>query len=228
MNFIYKFSSGYGADDFQIPPHRQAVSVSGKIMRPFFTILTVVLFISASGQKLFDSLQVEMVLMTLPTQTISSKQDKDIIRAIEVVDKKYRLIADTLYYYRSLKHTILQTIFIETNDSVSINPLTFGDRLQTKSVIFNNIELNIKVDSIARSLKKSERKKLFNYLTKNFDNFSIKERKLNPQPVRIRYIKFVDTNLVHVGIDIYGKHFLWTIDKTQNWDVIKVEDLWVY
>jgi hypothetical protein len=197
-------------------------------MRPFFTILTVVHFISASGQKLFDSLQVEMVLMTLPTQTISSKQDKDIIRAIEVVDKKYRLIADTLYYYRSLKHTILQTIFIETNDSVSINPLTFGDRLQTKSVIFNNIELNIKVDSIARSLKKSERKKLFNYLTKNFDNFSIKERKLNPQPVRIRYIKFVDTNLVHVGIDIYGKHFLWTIDKTQNWDVIKVEDLWVY
>ena len=211
----------------QMPRLRQS-PVSSKIMRPFFTILTVVLFISASGQKLFDSLQVEMILITLPTQTISSKQDKDIIRAIEVVDKKYRLIADTLYYYRSLKHTILQTIFFETNDSVSINPLTFGDRLQTKSIIFNNRELNIKVDSIARSLKKSERKKLFNYLTKNFDNFSIKERKLNPQPVRIRYIKFVDTNLVHVGIDIYGKHFLWTIDKTQNWDVIKVEDLWVY
>jgi hypothetical protein len=230
VNFNFSFSIGlrFRAGHYKIPAQQQALLVSGKNMRPFFTILTIFLFISASGQKLFDSLQVEMVLTVMPTQTIASKSDKDIIRAIEVVDKKYRLIADTLYNYKSLKHTILQTIFIETNDSVSINPLTFGDRLQTKSIIFNNRELNIKVDSMARSLKKSERNKLFNYLTNNFDNFSIKERKLNPQPVRIRYIKFADTNLVHVGIDIYGKHFLWTIDKTQNWDIVKVEDLLVY
>ena len=164
----------------------------------------------------------------MPTQTIQIKPDENIIRAIEAVDIKYRLIADTLYYYKSLKHTILQTIIIETNDSVSINPLTYGERIQTKNIIFNNKDLNIKVDSIARSLKKSERNKLFNYLKENFDNFSIKEKKLNPQPVRIRYIKFADANLVYVGIDIYGKHFLWTIDKTQNWNVVKVEDLWVY
>ena len=166
--------------------------------------------------------------MTMPIQTIQSKTNEDFIRAIEAVDKKYRLITDTLYNFKSLKHTILQAIIIETNDSIGINPLVLGNRIHTKNIIFNNKELNIKVDSMIRSLKKNERNKLFKFLHENFDYFSIKDKKLNSQPVRIRYIKFVDNSLVHVGIDIYGKHFLWTIDKTYNWDVVKVEDLWVY
>lgn len=177
---------------------------------------------------MFDSLKVEKVLMTLPASRNQMKADENIIRAIEAVDRKYRQIADTLYGYKSLKHTILQTTSIETNDSNVIDPLTFGDRIHMRNVVFNNRELHKKVDSIARKLKKIERDKLFNYLNENFDNFSIKEKKLSPQSVRIRYVKFSDTNLVHVGIDIYGKHFLWTIDKTRNWDVVKVEDLWVY
>jgi len=197
-------------------------------MRTFISILILLLFVPASGQKLFDSLQVEKLLTRLPTQTIQSKSNEDIVRAIQAVDKKYRQIADTLYNYRSLKHTILQTTFIETGDNTRINPLSLGDRIQTESIIFNNKELNTKVDSIARNLKKSERNKLFNYLKENFDNFSSKEKKLNPQPVRITYIKFVDTDLVHVGIDIYGEHFMWTVDKTRNWDIVKVESLWVY
>ena len=211
-----------------ISKRHQALFVSDKIMRVFFSLLTTLFFISANGQKLFDSLQVERLLTTLPRQTNQSKSNEDIIKAIEVVDKNYRLIADTLYKYKSLKHTILETTIIETNDSIAINPLTFGDRLQTRSILFNYKELNIKVDSVARSLKKSERVKLFKYLQDNFDNFSIKEKKIKAQPVRIRYIKFSDTNLVHVGIDIYGKHFLWTIEKTKNWEIVKVEDLWVY
>ena len=215
--YIYKAAGVFSQTD-----------VSRKFMKSLFTILSLLFLISAKGQKLFDSLQVEKLLTTLPVQPIQIKLENNFIRAIEAVDKKYRQITDTLYYYKSLKHTILQTIIIETNDSVSINPLTFGDRLQVKNIIFNNKELNSKIESITRSLKKSERNKLFNYLKRNFDNFSIKEKKLTPQPVRIRYIKFADANLVHVGIDIYGKHFLWTIDKTQNWDVVKVEDLWTY
>jgi hypothetical protein len=183
---------------------------------------------SPNRQMLFDSLSVEKVLMTLPVSRDPMKANVDIIRAIEAVDKKYRQIADTLYGFKSLSHTILQTMSIETNDSIVINPLTFGDRIHMKNIIFGNGELNNKVDSIARKLKKTERNKLFNYLNENFDNFSIKEKKLSPQPVRIRYVKFFDINWVHVGIDIYGKHFLWTIDRTQNWDVVKVEDLWVY
>jgi hypothetical protein len=207
---------------------QQALPISRKIMRSFFTILTLLSFISARGQNLFDSVQVERILTTLPGQTVQSKPNEEIIKAIEAVDKKYRLIADTLYHYKSLKHTILQTFLIEINDSVSINPLTLGNKIHTSSIIFGNKELNIKVDSIAKSLKKSERNKLFDYLHKNFDSFSFKNKKFSAQPVRIKYIKFPDNNLVLVGMDIYGTHFLWTINKTKNWDVEKVEDLWVY
>ena len=56
----------------------------------------------------------------------------------------------------------------------------------------------------------------------------VKEKKLKAQPVRIKYVKFPDSILAQVGIDIYGAHFLWTIDRRYNWDVINVERLWVY
>jgi len=182
----------------------------------------------AGRQMLFDSLTAEEVLTALPASRNQMEADVNIIRAVEAIDKKYRQIADTLYRYKSLGHTILQAVIIGVNDSIAIDPLTFGDRIKTKNIIFNNKEINDKVDSMARRLKKTERNKLFNWLKANFDNFNFKERKLYAQPVRIKYIKFSGANLVNVGIDIYGEHFLWTIDKTQNWDVVKVEALWKY
>lgn len=166
--------------------------------------------------------------MTLPLSQNQSVSNEIVLKAIQAVDKHYRIIADTLYYYKSLKHTIFQTIFIETSDSVKVNPLLFGDRLQTTNILFDNKQLNNKVDSIARNLKKTERNQFYKYLEENFDNFSSREKKLNGQPVRIKYIKYDNSDLVNVGLDIYGRHFLWTIDKTQNWEVVKCESLWVY
>ena len=119
-------------------------------------------------------------------------------------------------------------MFIETSESIKINPLAFGDRLQTTNILFDNKYLNSKVDSVARKLKKKDRAKFYKYLEETFDNFSPKEKRLKAQPVRIRYIKYDNSDFVNVGIDIYGRHFLWTIDKARNWDVIKCEDLWVY
>jgi competence CoiA-like predicted nuclease len=186
-------------------------------MRPYFTILILLLSISATGQKRLDTLEVERGLTTLPKQVNETFIDDKILRTIEAVDKKYRQIADTLYYYKSLRHTIFQTVLIETNDSVTINPLLFGDKLKTKNIIFNNEYLNIKVENFSRGLNKTESKELFEYLKSCYDSFSIQEKKLNAQPVRIRYIKFPDDRLVHVGIDIYGTHFLWTIDRIKEW-----------
>ena len=180
------------------------------------------------GQKMFDSTQVEKTLLTLPKQTSQILPDTNIIKAIEAIDRKYRIITDTLYSYKSLKHTIFQTIPVETNDSVFINPLSLGNKLKLCNILFNNTYLNIKVDSIGKQLDKRERLKLYSYLANNFDNFSEKEKKFSPQPVRLRYIKFAEERMVNVGIDIYGKHFLWTLDRQKNWDVIKVESLWVY
>jgi hypothetical protein len=196
-------------------------------MKLFFTIIILGIFYSASGQKKFDSLQVENNLTTLPGQS-SDNIDDNIIKAIQAVDRKYREISDTLFGYRSLSHTIMQTILIETSDSLTINPLTFGNKIKTVSIIFNNAELNVKVERIAKSLDGKEKNKLYEYLKNNFDHFSTKEKKLNAQPVRIRYVKFPDDRFAQVGIDIYGTHYLWTIDRTKEWDVVKVKELWVY
>ncbi len=197
-------------------------------MRPLVFIISLLIYSSADGQAKFDSVQIDKILMTLPLQQNQNVSDEIFIKAIQAVDKNYRTIADTLYYYKSLKHTIFQTIFIETSDSIKINPLLFGSRLQTTNILFDNKQLNNKVDSIARKLKKTERNKFYKYLEENFDNFSSKGKTLKAQPVRIQYIKYDNSNFVNVGIDIYGRHFLWTIDKTKNWNVVKCEGLWVY
>lgn len=196
-------------------------------MRSCFAILIILLSASANGQNRFDSLQIEKALMTLSAQASETNLNKDLIKAIETIDKHYRKITDTLFSYKSREHTILQTIFIETNDSVFVNPLNLGEEIRLTHIVFNNTKLNIIVDSVARHLDKTERKKLFSYLNDHFDNFSM-DKKLHAQPVRIRYIKFPSEQLVYAGIDIYGAHFLWTMDKNQNWNVIKVERLWIY
>jgi hypothetical protein len=197
-------------------------------MRTRLSILFLGLFLSASGQKQFDHLQVEKVLTALPRQVNQVHFNDNIIKSIEAVDRKYRVIADTLFSYKSRRHTIIQTVLIETNDSTTINPLTFGDKLETSNIIFYNQELNTKVTNIAKDLNKKERNELYEFLETNFDHFSTKEKKLKPQPVRIKYINFSNSISAKVGIDIYGTHFLWTIDRTSNWDVVKVERLWVY
>jgi hypothetical protein len=222
------FGGSTGRLEHRIPALRQAAGVSGKIMRHFL-LLTILIFSNVLyGQKLFDSSKVNNLLLTLPKETVQISFDTNIIKAIEAVDKNFRIIADTLYSYKSLKHTIFQTVLIETNDSIFINPLSLGDRIKSHNIIFYNRYLNIKVDSISRQLTKNERLKLYSYLANSFDNFSEKKREFSPQPVRLRYIKFPDERIVKVGIDIYGTHFLWTIDRQKNWDVIKVEELWVY
>lgn len=197
-------------------------------MRHYIAILILFLSTASFGQKKFDSTKVERTLLAYPTKASGEKINENIVKAIETVDKYYRQIADTLYYYKSLKHTIFQTILIETNDSVFINPLSLPGDVKLTNIIFSNNSLNPKVDSISKTLKQTERKNFYKYLSDHFDNFSQKNKKLRAQPVRLKYIKFPDDQFVHIGIDIYGSHFLWTVDRKKNWEVIKVESLWIY
>ena len=155
-------------------------------------IITTLFFISchlqSGGQKKFDSLQLERILTTIPQHR--GYFNDSVIKAIEAVDRKYREIADTLYYYKSFRHTILETTYIETSDSIAINPLAFGEKLKTSSIIFYSSLLNSKVNSISKGLNRQEKDKLYVYLHTNFDHFSTKEKKLEPKSVRIKYIKF--------------------------------------
>ena len=182
----------------------------------------------AFGQSHFDSLQLEKAMMTLPHNSNGKKVNSDIVKAIDVVNRNYRKIVDTLFYFKSLKHTIFQTVFIETDDSIYINPLDLGDEIHLTNIIFENSSMNVKLANEMTHLNKMEREKAYKYLSDQFDNFSADTKKLNAQPVRIVSIKFPNDQYAYVGMDIYGDHFQWTIDKRNYWKVIKVERLWVY
>lgn len=197
-------------------------------MKAFIYILSFLFCISANGQIKFESIQVDTLLITSTNQNTLNSSDEFYIKAIKAVDKKFRTIVDTLFSYESKQHTILQTIYIKINDSLEINPLSFRERLQTTNILFYSRALDVKVENFAKKLKRKERIKMYQHLSENYDNFSLERKKFKPQPVRIQYIKDDKHSFINVGIDIYGSHFLWTIDTTKNWDVVKCEKLWIY
>lgn len=199
-------------------------------MNKALCILTAALLFASSvySQRVFDSATTEKLLLQLPPVQKEVHTDENIISAIKAIDRKFREITDTLYSYKSLKHTLFQLVMIETNDSIFINPLLLGNELQTENILFWHPGLKIKTDSIANSLPKEERLRFIRFLQNNFDAYSENDKALAAQPVRIRYIRFSVAGIVHAGIDIYGAHFLWTIEKDKNWAVTAVEKLWVY
>lgn len=195
----------------------------------FSGIIVLLLFADILvAQRRFDSLRVKQLLTTLPGEWKVSKLDRDIIQAIHAVDRKYRKISDSLYYYKSRAHTIFQTLLIEVDSGMIINPLDYGNNLRLKNIIFASHSLDSTLTCIADALNSIEKEKLFDYLAANFDYFDYEDKKLTAKPVRIRTIKFPDKRYVHVGIDIYGRHSLWKIDREKSWDVVAVEGLWVY
>lgn len=197
-------------------------------MKYFFIILTLLLTTTLVAQQRFDPLHVKRLLMELPVEWEEVNPDKDIIQAIQAVDRKYREISDTLYTYKSRTYTIFQAILIDGDSGTIINPLNFGNKLKLKNIIFENHLLRDNLDSVAHKLNSAEKEKLYTYLETHFDSFDEHEKRLKAQPVRIRTINFPDKRYVHVGIDIYGRHLLWVIDRAKNWDVISVKTLWVY
>ncbi len=205
-------------------------------MKTLFSLIFLSLSEIAFGQRIFDSLMVKESLMKLPcpkhTRSLSNivfrTIEKDFIKALETVDKNFRVIADSLFNYKSLSHTILQTVLIETNGGLKIDPLKLGDKLHLANIIFENESMNVKVKSFANYLNQIEKEKLYKFLYQEFDNFWTKTYTLEAQAVRIIYVKFPDDRFIQIGIDIYGSHFLWKVDREKNWEIIEVKMLWVY
>ncbi len=109
-----------------------------------------------------------------------------------------------------------------------LNPLQMGLALQTTSIIFNNPYLQKLKDSLGRRLNRKERAVLNDYLFTRYDYFDPRHHRFQAKAVRILYIITGPGTLRYVGIDIYGRHFLWTLDQNMNYQVIKAEGLWVY
>jgi hypothetical protein len=66
MNFCNFIQPRLRADDFQIPPHRQAVSVSSKILRTLIFILTILILLSSCKTGTDKTVQSDNKFDTLP------------------------------------------------------------------------------------------------------------------------------------------------------------------
>ena len=143
-------------------------------MKYTITLLFQFLLLYAYAQNNFTPSRVDKALLKIPEPLKQDKTNNDIIKAIEIVDKNYRKISDTLYYWKSLPHTIFQNILIETNDSLFINPLSFGSKLNLNSILFNSKRLHTTVKKLAKGLRKSQRNKLYEYLKESYDYFKKK------------------------------------------------------
>lgn len=113
-------------------------------------------------------------------------------------------------------------------ETALVDPLRIGPVLQTKSILFFNPFLQKLKDSLARRLPKKERVLLNDYLNSQYDYCDPRHHRFQAKAVGISYIITGPGTLRYAGIDIYGRHFLWTLDQDKNYEVIKVEGLWVY
>jgi hypothetical protein len=95
-------------------------------------------------------------------------------------------------------------------------------------IAFDVVVLNKLLKRLSAKLTLKQRAQLDNYLDLNWDHYSRKEKKLMAQPVRFQYILFDRSQQVHAGIDVYGAHYLWTIDMSGDWKIVAVKELWIY
>lgn len=254
-------------------------------MRVFLSILFSVYCCQAAAQSRFSPSVTDSVLFSTMNRFTTVQADPEVIRILEVVDRKIRFISDTIYRYKSMKHTIFQPQFIslrklvpakdatnmiltDTNryksrindlarfdydtlrflqyhlgghdlpepysdklfpvETALVDPLRIGPVLQTKSILFFNPFLQKLKDSLARRLPKKERVLLNDYLNSQYDYCDPRHHRFQAKAVGISYIITGPGTLRYAGIDIYGRHFLWTLDQDKNYEVIKVEGLWVY
>lgn len=112
-------------------------------------------------------------------------------------------------------------------DSIQINLQESMEKINTKSIFFGAETVNENIKVFAKKLNDSKKSDLYDYLERNYTDFQKEEKELHDTTIRIQYIT-LGKDSIYVGIDIYGSHYIWTIDKKKNWDVVKVVQLWKY
>jgi hypothetical protein len=70
------------------------------------------------------------------------------------------------------------------------------------------------------------RERFLKFISTSVDNIDIQTFFVTPQAIRISYFYVLD-GIIKLGVDIYGTHYLVSIDKAKK-AVIKMEEKWVY
>lgn len=81
-------------------------------MRLLLSILFSVYCCQAAGQSRFSPSVTDSVLFSTMNRFTLQPTETEVIQVLHAIDRKYNTIQDTLYSFPSLKHTIVQPIFI--------------------------------------------------------------------------------------------------------------------
>ncbi len=87
-------------------------------MRLLLSILFSVYCCQAAGQSRFSPSVTDSVLFSTMNRFTLQPTETEVIQVLHAIDRKYNTIQDTLYSFPSLKHTIVQPIFISSQKLV--------------------------------------------------------------------------------------------------------------
>ena len=180
----------------------------------------------------------------IETSTISIRQLVDKSESVN------RFLKDTTYYnykeyWAKINHDTLKLLSgMSINDDYDLNypnyqypkkiaetsPLTILPQLNCKNIIFYCKQLNLTIDSIGKSIKKSQRPIYYKYIADNYDYFEVNKKSIIPRPIRILTITYGanNSNTIYAGVDIYGTHYLLTFDTYKSYMLTSVKALWTY
>lgn len=182
----------------------------------------------AYGQTEDHLIRIEKALLAKPFQRSQDSFNSDIKGIVEAVDKNIKTIIDSLYSRKSRKYIIFQSVPMTIDDTASVESLLLFEHVDTKNILVNTGLLNARLDSVVHKIDVVERKRLYAFLSNSFENFSKEQERFEPQPIRLKYIKFLTGAVANIGMDIYGAHFLLTIRKEGYWNVTRVEIVSTY
>jgi hypothetical protein len=175
--------------------------------------------------------------------TINVRQLVDKAEAIKIILSDTATLMNFQEYWNKSNHDTIEFLsgmFIKSEFDLhypngqypkqltSFFPLEIQHELKCNHILFDSKQLNLKIDSITKTLSLKERSVFYNYMSENFDYFSKDTKKLQSQPIRIVTITFSSENIYYAGVDIYDTHYLLSFDSNESWELTSTKILWTY
>lgn len=105
---------------------------------------------------------------------------------------------------------------------------TLSGTVYLKNMLVMSKGINNCIRNVASRLHGHKKQAFYKYVAENYDYFSPEKKEIKSQSIRVRYITLTEGDLIYVGVDIYGTHFLISYNKRRNWALTEIKKLWTY
>lgn len=137
---------------------------------------------------------------------------------------------DTLKYLKKVKEYYRGPFEVNGHKyslpKYELNLAEYTSKMNLSNLLVYDNEINFGLKLLLKNNRKTK-KEYIKYLSENIDFFNSKKKIVEPKSIGIEYIIIGCESKIYAGIDIYGSHYLLSIDK-QNKSIEKNERLWIY